>query len=213
MIGGSVVLLAIAQAATPAASSPAACNAPCVRFDFDNSHTYIGFNARHMMVTNVKGRFNRFTGYILMDTVDITRSTVHVEIDVASVDTENQRRDDDLRSERFFNAAAYPKIVFEGTSVEQTADGTVLVGSLTIRDVTKEVRIPFELIGPLDSGNNQKRLGVEATLRLNRLDYGVRYNRVLETGGVLVSDEVRLELNVEARTPQPARRGGPPAHP
>jgi len=210
MIGGSVVLFAITQAAAPVAAAQPVCNAPCVRFDFDNSHTYIGFNARHMMVTTVKGRFNQFTGYILLDTQDITRSTAQVEVDVASVDTENQRRDDDLRSERFFNAAAYPKIVFEGTRVERTADGTALVGNLTIRDVTKEVRIPFELIGPLDSGNNQQRLGVEATLRLNRQDYGVSFNRVLETGGVLVSDEVRLELNVEARTPQPPRGGGPP---
>lgn len=172
-----------------------------VRFDLDPAHTHIGFSVRHMMVTNVRGRFNRFSGSVMLDPEDVTGSRVAVRIEAASIDTDNDRRDEHLRSADFFEVERFPHLVFESRRVERAGDDLVLVGDLTIRDVTREVRIPFELTGPLNVGNGQQRLGAEGTLRLNRFDYGLRWNRITESVQV-VGDEVRIELNVSAVTPR-----------
>jgi polyisoprenoid-binding protein YceI len=171
------------------------------RYDFDAAHTYIGFNVRHLAVTNVKGKFTRFSGHIMLDESDVTRSTVNVTVDVGSIDTGNQRRDDHLRSGDFFEVERFPDLTFVGRRVERSGDDLVLVGDLTIRDVTREVRMPFELTGPVTTSNGQKLLGAEGSLRVNRFDYGLRWNRLTEAVQV-VGDEVRIELHVEARTPR-----------
>src|SRR5688572_5330046 len=115
------------------------------RYVIDKAHTYVGFNVRHMMVTNVKGKFNKFDGEILLDEADITKSSANFTIETASVDTDQERRDNHLRSDDFFNAAQYPNITFRSKRVISKADHLSLVGDLTIRDVTREVVIPFEL--------------------------------------------------------------------
>lgn len=186
-----------ASAQGPAASDPE-------RFDFDVAHTNIDFVVRHLAVANVRGKFNRFSGHILLDPADITRSTVSVTIDARSIDTANERRDDHLRSADFFEVEKYPTLTFTSRRVERTGDGFVAVGDLTIRDVTREVRIPFEVSGPISVGNGQRAIGVEGALRVNRFDYGLQWNRITEAVQV-VGDEVRIELNVSARTP---RQGG-----
>ncbi|HET9982354.1 MAG TPA: YceI family protein [Longimicrobiales bacterium] len=170
------------------------------RYEIDPNHSYVGFSVRHMMVSNVRGKFNKFSGTIELDPQDITRSRVDVEIDAASINTEVARRDDDLRSANFFDVAKYPRITFAGKRVEKTADGLALVGDLTIRDVTKEVRVPFELSGPVPAPQGRKRVGAEATFRIKRQDFGLLYNRVVE-GAQVVGDEVKIELEVEALTP------------
>ena len=172
-------------------------------YSFDTAHTQISFVVRHLGVSNVRGKFNKFEGQIQLDTTDITKSSVRVTIDAASVDTDNERRDNHLRSEDFFEVARFPSITFVSKRIEKTADGMVAVGDLTIRDVTREVRIPFEVAGPLKSPNGQKRLGVEGRLVINRFDYGLKWNRMTEAVAV-VDDQVRIELNVEATTPRPA---------
>lgn len=166
-------------------------------YQIDRSHTNIGFVVRHMVVTNVRGAFNDFSGSIVLDEGDITKSRVEVVVKTASVDTNHERRDADLRGPEFFDAERFPELRFTSRRIEQTADGLVAVGDLTIRDVTREVRIPFELAGPINAGQGVKRLGIEGAFRINRQEYGLRWDRMVEAGPV-VSDEVRIELAVEA---------------
>lgn len=171
------------------------------RFDIDRSHSRVGFAVRHMGVATVRGEFREFEGHLLLNTADITQSTAHVVIQTASIDTGNERRDNHLRSDDFFNAERFPTITFEGRRVEQIDDGYALVGDLTIRDVTKEVRIPFELNGPVTLGGRQ-RLGAEGELKVNRKDFNLLWNNMVE-GVSVVSDDVRIELAIEAATPRP----------
>jgi polyisoprenoid-binding protein YceI len=172
-----------------------------VRFDIDTNHSYVGFNVRHLGVSNVKGKFTRFSGHIMLNEADVTLSTVNVTVETGSVDTSHERRDNHLRSGDFFESEAYPNLTFVSSRIERTYDGLVLVGDLTIRDVTKEVRIPFEIAGPVTLESGRKRLGAEGTLRVNRFDYGLQWNRIQEAVQV-VGDEVRIELNIEANTPR-----------
>jgi polyisoprenoid-binding protein YceI len=197
-MGRAVAVVALAATSL---SLTAASTTTVERYDFDTAHTYTGFNVRHLAVTNVKGKFTRFSGHIMLDESDVTRSTVNVTIDAGSIDTSNQRRDDHLRSGDFFEAEGFPDLTFVGRRVERSGDDLVLVGDLTIRDVTKEVRMPFELTGPVTTSNGQKMLGAEGSLRVNRFDYGLQWNRLMEAVQV-VGDEVRIELHVEARTPR-----------
>ena len=173
------------------------------RYELDGAHTNIGFVAKHMLVTNVRGKFNTFSGHITLDPQDVTKSSADVTIQVASIDTDNQRRDDHLRSADFFEAERYPTIRFVSKRVEKKGNDLSLVGDLTIRDVTKEVAIPFELTGPVSNGG-RKTIGAEGTLRINRFDYGLKWNRAVETGGLVVGEEIRIELNIQAHTARPA---------
>jgi polyisoprenoid-binding protein YceI len=171
------------------------------RYVIDKAHTYVGFTVRHMMVTNVRGKFNKFDGEILLDPNDITKSSANFTIETASVDTDHERRDKHLRSDDFFNAEKYPTLTFRSKRVIRKGNDLSLVGDLTIRDVTREVVIPFELTGPVKAGD-RKRIGVEARLTINRFDYGLKYNRMAEAT-VVVAPEVKVELNVEAATVAP----------
>lgn len=172
-----------------------------VRFNIDPAHSYVGFNVRHLGVSNVKGKFTRFDGYIVLNETDVTKSKVSVTIETGSIDTSNDRRDEHLRSADFFEAERYGNLTFVSTRIERSPEGLVLVGDLTIRDVTKEVQIPFELAGPVTTQSGRQRLGAEGTLRVNRFDYGLQWNRIQEAVQV-VGDEVRIELNIEANTPR-----------
>ncbi len=196
--------LAAHDAPVRAQSMPAqaAPDAAVVRFDFDPSHTHLGFAVRHMMVTNVRGRFNDFDGHVMFNTADPARSVVKLTVRTASVDTEHERRDTDLRSDRFFDVEKFPTLTFESTRVERSGERWLVTGQLTIKETTREVQIPFEVLGPHDTGNGQQILGAEGSLRIDRQDYGLTWNRAIETG-VLVGDDVRIEIAVEARTPRP----------
>lgn len=173
------------------------------RFEIDASHSNVDFVVRHLGVANVRGTFGRFSGHIVLDEADVTRSTVEVTVDASSIDTRNERRDADLRGENFFEVERFPTLRFEGRQVERDGDGLVLVGDLTIRDVTREVRIPFELTGPVAIGENQRRLAAEGAVRVNRFDYGLRWNRITEAVQV-VGNDVLIELRISAV----ARRDG-----
>ncbi len=170
------------------------------RYDIDRNHSRVGFAVRHMGVATVRGEFRSFEGHLVLNTQDITQSTAHVVIEAASIDTGNERRDNHLRSDDFFNAERFPTITFEGRRVEQAGDEYVLVGDLTIRDVTREVRIPFELSGPIEL-DGRRRLGAEGEVRVNRKEFNLLWNNMVE-GVSVVSDEVRLELAIEAATPR-----------
>ena len=171
------------------------------RYEIDPNHSRIGFAVRHMGVATVRGEFTDYEGHILIDAQDITRSTATVVIRTASIDTRNERRDNHLRSDDFFNAERFPTITFTGTHVEQNGEELVLVGDLTIRDVTQVVRLPFTLNGPIELGG-RKRLGAEGELLIDRKKFNLLWNNVVE-GVSVVSDDVRLEIAVEAATRRP----------
>ena len=171
------------------------------RYEFDKSHTNIGFVVKHLAVTNVRGRFNEFDGEILLDQKDIRKSSVRVRIDAKSIDTENERRDNHLRSGDFLEAEKFPNLTFVSKRIEKKGKQLIAHGDLTIRDVTRAVSIPFTVSGPVNVGSGQKKLGVEGSLTINRFDYGLKYNKFTEAVQV-VAPEVRIELQVEAQTPR-----------
>jgi polyisoprenoid-binding protein YceI len=168
------------------------------QFEIDRSHSSVGFSVRHMMVTNVKGNFKDFSGTILYDDKDISKSSVNVTIKTASVDTDNENRDNDLRSPNFFDAAKYPEITFASKRVEKAGDGFTCIGTLTMHGVSKDVTVPFKIIGPVKDQRGNTRIGIEASLTINRTDYGIVYSRALEGGGLVVGNEVKIEINLEA---------------
>ncbi len=174
------------------------------KYTIDRAHTNVLFSVRHMVISTVQGRFNEFEGVINYDEKDIMKFTIEGKINVNSIDTNNERRDDDLKSDGFFDAEKYPEIIFKTTKVEKRDDDYVAIGSLTIKDVTKEVEIPFEVLGKIPTRRGGFKIGLHATFEINRKDYNVKWHRTLDGGGLVVSDIVKIELNIEAnyRPPQ-----------
>ena len=165
----------------------------------DPAHTRVGFVARHAMVTKVRGQFDEFEGSTVLDGADFTKSTAQVTIQTASIDTRNEQRDGHLRSNDFLAVEEYPQITFVSTAVAQTGPTSFeMTGDLTIKGVTNTVTVPFEFEGAATDPFGNQRVGFEGSVVINRKDYGVTWNAVLETGGVLVSDKITLEFEVSA---------------
>lgn len=165
----------------------------------DPTHTRLGFVARHAMVTKVRGQFTDYSADITLDFEDPTRSRAAVTIQVASIDTSNTQRDEHLRANDFFDVPTYPTITFTSTGVTRVGDDTfVLVGDLTIKDVTKTVEVEFEHTGTARDPWGQTRAGFEGRAVINRKDWGVNFNAALETGGLLVSEKITLEFDLSA---------------
>ena len=167
-------------------------------FTLDQPHTYIGFSAKHLVITNVKGHFKNLEGGFEFDPQTKVFSGGQVIIKTASVDTGIENRDEHLRSADFFDAAKYPEIkwVFKKATVLGGSEGRV-VGDLTIRGVTKEVVLNGELLGSVVDPWGNLRVGFTAEGTLNRFDYGLQWNKLLETGGLIVGEEVKLVIEVE----------------
>lgn len=168
-------------------------------WDVDSSHSTVGFGVKHMMVSTVHGSFGKYTGTVNLDDADITKSKVHLEIDATSITTGNDKRDEHLKSPDFFDVAHFPKLVFDATKVEKVgADGLNLTGNLTIKNVTKPVVLTVTgLSGEVKDPWGGIRRGATATTKINRKDFGLVWNKGLETGGVVVGDEVTIDLEVE----------------
>ncbi len=165
----------------------------------DPSHTRIGFVARHAMVTKVRGSFNDFEGSGYFDAADPSRSHLEVTIKAASIDTRNADRDAHLRSNDFFDMQTYPEIRFVSTSVQPVGENTYRVtGDLTIKGVTRPVAIDFELTGTAVDPYGNFRLGLEGSTTVNRKDWGITWNAALEAGGVLVSENIVVEIEASA---------------
>jgi polyisoprenoid-binding protein YceI len=168
-------------------------------WQIDSQHSSAQFSVRHMAIATVRGAFSKVTGTIAFDDKDVTKSTVDVTIDVTTVDTREPGRDKDLRSDKFFDVEHYPSMTFKSKKVEQVAAGKLKVtGDLTIRGTTKEVVLDVE--GPSaaikDPWGNQ-RAAATATAKVNRQDFGVKWNATLDNGGVVVGDEVSITIDVE----------------
>lgn len=168
-------------------------------YDLDPAHSRLGFVTRHAMVTKVRGSFGSVRGRLHLDAADPGRSTAEVDVDVASIDTGQGQRDDHLRGPDFFDVAQYPAMTFRSTAAEQVGPDTYrLTGDLTIRDVTRPVTLDIEHTGAATDVFGNRRVGFEATGQIDRSDWGLSWNAALETGGFLVSDRIRLELDISA---------------
>ena len=168
-------------------------------WNIDAVHSAAEFKVKHMMISHVKGHFTGITGVLTRDEADETRSRVEVSIDAASIDTREAQRDAHLKSPDFFDVEKFPKLTFQSTSITRTGDGELAVaGDLTIHGVTRPVTFAVE--GPTPPGKDpwgNTRIGASATTKISRKDYGLTWNAALETGGILVGDEVTITLDVQ----------------
>jgi len=168
-------------------------------WNIDAAHSGINFSIRHMVVSKVRGRFAKYSGTVDLDDGDLTRSFVDVTIDAASIDTGTPQRDAHLRGPDFFDVEKFPELRFRSTRIESVArDRYRVVGDLTIRDVTREVSLDVEYGGRAKDPWCNERIGFIATATLDRKDFGLHWNQLLEAGGVLVGDRVDIDLEVQA---------------
>ena len=167
-------------------------------YQFDKSHTTVGFQVRHI-VTNVGGKFQDFSGTIKVDRVKPENSSVEFTIQAASISTNEPKRDEHLKSPDFFDVANQPTITFKSTSVKPTGKDTYEVtGNLTMRGVTKPITLPITFLGEGKDPWGNEKMGFELQTTLNRKDYGISWNKTLDQGGLLVGDEVKIQISVEA---------------
>lgn len=168
-------------------------------WDLDPAHTGLRFSARHAMVATVRGGFKAFSGALHFDAGDVAKSTAEVSMDATSIDTGNDGRDGHLKSGDFLDVEKFPTLTFVTTSVSQVDDDEfTLVGNLTIKDVTHEVTLTVEPLGLSTDPFGNARAGFEGKGEILRKDWGLEWNAALETGGVLISDKVKLTLDVSA---------------
>lgn len=167
-------------------------------WELDASHSSVTFSVRHMMISTVRGQFNVISGKLNIDKDRPENSWVEAEADVASIDTRNDGRDQHLRSPDFFDAPTYPTITFKSTKVESAGgDEYTVAGDLTMHGVTKPVVFKAEYLGEgKDPWGNQKA-GLAAQTKINRKDFGLNWNQSLESGGVLVSEDVKIDLDLQ----------------
>ncbi len=167
-------------------------------YKIDPSHSEIHFKVKHLMITNVTGSFSKFDATLTADKEDFADAVISFEADVASVSTNNEQRDGHLLSDDFFNAEKYPKLAFASTGIEKTSDDEFkLTGNLTIRDITKPVVLNVTYGGTMTDPYGQTKAGFEIDGKINRKDFGLSWSAITEAGGIVVSDEVRLFLNVQ----------------
>ncbi len=163
-------------------------------YTIDAAHTQVGFSVKHMVIATVRGYFREFSGTVFYDEKDIAKSTISGKIKVSSINTDNEKRDEHLRSADFFNAEQYPDITYVSKKIVKQDKGLAAIGDLTIRGVTKEIRLDFSVTGKITDPWGNERVGVEASGKINRQDFGVSWSKTMDNGGLVVSDEVKLEL-------------------
>ncbi len=167
------------------------------RWDIDVAHSAIHFHVRHMVISKVHGRFARWSGALQLDLEDLARSSVEVEIDTASIDTQVADRDTHLRSPDFLDVARYPKMTFRSKRIEKAGEGWRVTGDLTLHGVTREVTLDAEFAGVGKDPWGNERAGFSAKAAIDRKAFGLAWNAALETGGVLVGEKVKIELEIE----------------
>ena len=196
-MGQSLTRFALAAGLAALLSLPA--SAASTTWQLDPMHTAAQFSVKHLAISTVRGGFSNVKGTVVLDDADVSKSSVDVTIDVSTVDTRTPDRDKDLKSDKFFDVAKYPTMTFKSTKVEQAGAGKLKVtGDLTIRGTTKSVVLDVD--GPTapvkDPWGNQ-RSAVTATTKINRQDFGVKWNATMDNGGVVVGDEVSITIDAE----------------
>ena len=167
-------------------------------WDIDVTHSAIHFHVRHMIISKVHGRFAKWSGRIDLDEQDLTRSVVDVRIDTASVDTQVADRDAHLRSADFLDVARYPEMTFRSKRIERDGGAYRIIGDLSLHGVTREVAIDAEFAGTGKDPWGSRRAGFSAKASLDRREFGLVWNAALETGGVLVGENVEISIELEA---------------
>ncbi len=167
-------------------------------YKIDSAHSDITFKVKHLMISTTTGHFQTFDATLDIEGEDFSTAKISFDADVNSIDTKNEQRDTHLKSDDFFNAEEYPKLTFTSTGATKASDGTFkLQGDLTIRDTTKPVELEVEYNGSTKDPWGMERMGFEIKGKLNRKDYGLKWSAVTEAGGIVVSDEVKLLMNIE----------------
>jgi polyisoprenoid-binding protein YceI len=175
-------------------------------YSFDKAHSFIGFRVKHMGLIEVPGYFRDFTGTVNYDSKDVSKSSVEFTAKISSVDTGVAPRNAHLQKPEFFDAEKYPDMTFKSTKIEKKGKQWLMTGNLTIRDVTKSITFPFDVVGFV-VGERGTRMGITGETTINRRDYGVTYDSKLPNGTPSVSDEIKVTLQIEANmaAPTPAK--------
>jgi polyisoprenoid-binding protein YceI len=168
-------------------------------YTIDPIHSSISFSVKHMMISHVIGHFEQFEGTIAFDQSDLADSAFTATLQVSSIDTRFKQRDDHLKSPDFFDAAKYPTITFASKTITGQKGEFRLVGDLTIKGKTKEISFPVVINGPVKNMQGSSVIGLSGQLTVNRQDYGMSFNMPLENGGVMVGNDVKVDINIEAQ--------------
>ncbi|MDQ3998432.1 MAG: YceI family protein [Gemmatimonadota bacterium] len=188
--------MSTSMTATPAAGTPAQTGK--TTWTIDTAHSHVGFAIKHLMIATVRGQFPGVRGTVTVDDTDPTTASIDVTIPTSTVTTGDEKRDGHLRSPDFFDVERYPNITFRSRRIERkSSDALRVVGDLTIRGVTREVVLDVELLGRAKDPWGQEHAAFEANTKINRADYGLTWNTALETGGMLVGDEVKISIEAQ----------------
>lgn len=167
-------------------------------WNIDNSHSNVRFNVSHLVISEVEGSFKKFGGTISASKPDFSDAVINFSVDVNSVNTDNEMRDNHLKGDDFFNAAEYPAMTFKSTSFKKVGDNKYeLYGNLTIRNVSKPVKFDVVFGGTANDGYGNTKAGFKATATINRLDYNLKWNKLTEAGGAVVGKDVTIDLKLE----------------
>lgn len=167
------------------------------KWTVDPMHSEVQFKVKHLVISTVTGNFNQFSAEMEAEKEDFTDATISFTADINSISTNNQQRDEHLKSDDFFNAEKFPQMTFRSNTLEKDGDGYALKGDLTIRDVTKPVTLAVELGGVAQDPYGQTKAGFEAEGKINRKEFGLMWSAITEAGGVVVSDKVKILLNIQ----------------
>jgi len=190
--------LLLASSSVSAQSTAAAADASgLTQWTLDDKHAHIGFSVAHLVVSSVDGQFKKFSGKTQLDEKDLTKSQLEFATEVASIDTENEDRDNHLKSPEFFDAAKYPQITFKSTKITKNGSKYRIVGDLTIHGVTKPVTLDAELSEAVPTPWGKQLRAAKLSGQIKRSEFGLTWNKKLETGGVVVGDTVTLDVKFE----------------
>lgn len=196
----------LAPHSTSSSTSISYASIPGGTYGIDPAHSSINFSVRHLLINNVRGRFADYNGTITYNADDVARSSVEFTAKVASVNTDIAKRDEHLRTADFFDVEKYPEMTFKSTRIERKGrDAFVAHGDFTLHGVSKQVAIPFKIFGAVKDPWGGTRMGVEATTTINRQDYGVKWNQPMTEGGLMLANDVLIELVLEAVKQEPAK--------
>lgn len=168
-----------------------------IKWVIDPTHSEIGFKVKHMMFTNVSGRFETYEAKITTEDNDFTKSSIEFSANIDSINTNNSDRDNHLKSADFFDAEKNPKLTFVSSSLVKSGNDYELIGELTLHGITKTVKLETELSGLLKDPWGNTKVGLNIFGKINRKDWGLNWNSAIETGGVLVSEEVKLNIEIQ----------------
>jgi polyisoprenoid-binding protein YceI len=206
-MGHSLARIALTAGLAAILSLPA--SAATSTWQIDPQHTAAQFSVKHLAISTVRGAFSKVTGTVIFDDKDVSKSSVDVTIDTTTVDTREPNRDKDLKSDHFFDVEHYPTMIFKSKKVEQVSTGKLKVtGDLTIHGVTKEVVLDVDgPTAPVKDPWGHQRVAINATTKINRQDFGVKWNATMDNGGVVVGDDVSINIDAEMFQQNAAKSG------